>query len=304
MTNPVSEFLKYASGVKVRSHARVEPSGNLTYVRQHERQIAAGEDIDLPEDDELQMDIEDVAPPIDLKDPLLKARQAKEIEMWRKWKEGGMQQEDLKPLLVSFRPLIKKKTNIYARKVRIPPSAIEATFQIEFVNALKSYDPSKGALGTYVFTYLDRGRRWIGENQNIGRIPENRLYKIREYQSALEELGEDLGRVPNHSELSHRLGWTLAEVDRMESELRTDLVSQAFEEDPFSITPSKSEEVMRLFRYELEGDQLAVYDYIIGHKKTPINSTSEIAKKMGIKDYQVSRIKNQIRSKLTKYIEE
>jgi DNA-directed RNA polymerase specialized sigma subunit len=233
----------------------------------------------------------------------LRARQAKELEMWKRWNDGGKQQKDLQPLLRSFRPMILAKVNQYAHKVRIPPSAIDLNFQLEFVNALHAYDPDKGSLGTYVFQYLSKGKRWITENQNIGRIPENRIYKIRRYQNIVNELTEDLGREPSQREVADTLGWSLKEVDRMDSELRNDLISQGFEEDPFALVPSKTEEVLKLFKYELTGDQRKVYEYLTGYGKPRVTSTSEIAQKLGLKDYQVSRIKSQIEAKLRKYIE-
>ena len=280
MSNPIQEFLKYAATSKVRAHTRTQ-DGKTVQVSSHERSKEENEEERIAR---------------------LRAKQKKELELWRTWKEGGMRHEDLKPLLKSFRPMIKSKANIFANKVRIPPSAIEMTFQIEFVNALRSYDPSKGSLGTYVYRYLDKGRRWITENQNIGRIPENRVYEIRKYQDTVEELKEELGEPPTQEQIAKKLKWSPAEVDRMDSELRNDLVTQGFEEDPFSITPSKTEETLRLFKYELSGEQKEVYAYLTGYGKPKTLSTSAIAKKMGIKDYQVSRIKNQIYLKLKRHL--
>ncbi len=280
--NPLDDFLKYANTTKVREHTRVQ-NGKLVHVDGHDREVGEEEAAAA-------------------KEQALRTRQQNEVEMWRNWKEGGEKPEDLKPLLKSFKPMIKSKANIFANKVRIPPSAIEMTFQIEFVNALKSYDPSKGSLGTYVYRYLDKGRRWITENQNVGRIPENRVYKIKKYQDMVEELKENLGRHPSQEELSKELGWSVAEVDRMDSELRSDLMSQGFEEDPYSITPSKTEEVLKLFKYELSGQQREVYEYLTGYGKPRVASTGEIADKMDLKDYQVSRIKGQIEGKLRRYL--
>ncbi len=280
MSDPIHDFLKYAETSKVREHTRSR-GGKSVRVSAHQRK--------KDETDEE-------------KQKRLRAKQQKELELWTAWKKGGMQHEDLKPLLRSFRPMIKSKANIFARKVRIPPSAIDMTFQIEFVNALKSYDPSKGSLGTYVYRYLDKGRRWVTENQNVGRIPENRVYEIRRYQDAVEDLKEELGEPPTQDQIAKKLGWSKNEVDRMDSELRNDLVTQGFEEDPFSITPSKTEETLRLFKYELSGEQKEVYAYLTGYGKPKTLSTSEIAKKLGKKDYQVSRIKNQIYLKLKKHL--
>lgn len=288
-TNPVLDFLKMARETKVRAHLR-RSGGKTVLVSSHGRDL----------EDEKQSD-EDAAEQERVRN--LRARQAKEIQLWRTWKEGGEKKEDLKPLLKSFGPMIASKVNVYSGKVRIPPSAIEATFKIEFVKGLRSYDPEKGALGTYLYRYMDKGKRWITSNQNTGRIPENRIYKITEYKNAEQRLTEKLDRKPTTVELANKLGWTTAEVARMESELRAGLITQNFEDDPNQLEPSKEEEVLRLFKYELTGQQREVYDYLTGFGKPKLSSTGDIADKMGLKDYQVSRIKNQIQKKLKRHLE-
>ena len=283
--NPVNDFLKYAKQTKVRSHTRTV-NGKRVHVEAHDRDVDEAEDSPpaLPQD--------------------LRAKKTSELELWRAWKDGGMKSEDLKPLLKSFKPMIRSKVNVYKGKVKmIPDSAIESEFQLRFVDALRSYNPDKGSLGTYVYRYLDKAKRFIVENQNIGRIPENRIYKIKLFTNARDELSEELGRPPTTKELSGRLRWSLAETDRMESELRNDLVAQGFEEDPYTFTPSKSEEVLRLFKYELTGNERAVYEHLTGLGRKKITSTGEIAKELGMPDYRVSRLKTAIHKKLKRYLQ-
>lgn len=283
--DPVQSFLKTkeAREAQVRAHVRRQGS-KVVIVSHHGRTVDSDQKT---------------------REETLRAKQTKEIEMWRKWKEGGQKPEDLKPLLKSFAPLIRSKASVYSGKIRIPPSAIELTFKKEFVNALKSYDPSKGgSLGTYVYRYLDKAKRWIVENQNTGRIPENRVYKITQYRRAVSELSEELGDRPTNKQLAERLNWSEAEVGRMEKEDRVDLVSQVFEEDPNTITPSKTMEVLKLFKYELTGNQRAVYEHLMGFGRPQITSTGDIAKALDLKDYQVSRIKLQIKAKMERHLKE
>lgn len=286
--NPIEEFLKYASTTSVKSHTR-KVNGRSVTVKQHDR------DVDDPE-----QKAESAAHPLEISPD----KKAREMEMWRKWKDGGMRPEDLQPLLRSFRPLIQSKINVYKGRVKmIPDAAIEAEFQLRFVEALRSYDPSKGsALSTYIYRYLDKAKRFIVENQNIGRIPENRIYKIKQFTAARDDLNDELGRIPTAKELSDRLGWPKKEIDRMESELRNDLMTQGFEEDPYALVPSKSEEVLRLFKYELSGKERDVYEHLTGYGKPQLTSTAEISKAVGLPDYQISRIKNSLQKKLKRYL--
>jgi DNA-directed RNA polymerase specialized sigma subunit len=285
--NPVFDFLKYAGSTQVKAHIR-RTGNKVVSVKQHDREvdeeeaIAAFSALDTLDDKKLR-----------------------ELEMWKTWKENGQRPEDLRPLLKSFRPLIRMKANVYIGKVKmIPDSAIESEFQLRFVDALRSYNPDKGTLGTYIFRYLDKAKRFIVENQNVGRIPENRAYKIRQFTSTRDDLTEELSRIPTTKELSNQLGWSMAEIGRMESELRNDLLSQGFEDDPYALTPSKSEEVLRLFKYELTGNEREVYEYLTGYGKPQTSSTGKIARAMKIPDYQVSRLKNTIKKKLHRHLTE
>lgn len=279
--NPISDFLKLAERVPVRAHVRTE-NGKAIVVGSYER-------VSPEEEREAQ----------------LRARQAKELALWQKWVDGGQTPEDLRPLLKSFRPMIRAKVNVYKGRVKlVPDSTIEAEFQLRFVDALRSYKPDKGSLGTYVYRYLDKAKRFIVEHQNIGRIPENRVYKIKKYTEARDELAEELGTVPSVEDVAKKLNWPIAEAERMDSEIRGDLMSQGFEEDPYAIVPSKSEEVLRLFKYELEGKEREVYEYLTGYGKPRLVSTGDIAKKVGLADYQVSRVKKSIQKKLKRYLDD
>tara|TARA_Y100000310_G_scaffold269080_1_gene282029 strand:- start:345 stop:1223 length:879 start_codon:yes stop_codon:yes gene_type:complete len=289
VANPVSEFLKYAGSTQVRAHSR-RTKGKVVAVKQHDRDTEDNTTTELSTFNALDT---------------LDAKKSRELEMWKRWKAGGERPEDLRPLLRSFRPMIRSKVNVYKGKVKmIPDSAIESEFQLRFVDALRSYDPSKGTLGTYIFRYLDKAKRFIVENQNIGRIPENRVYKIKQFTVARDDLTEELGKTPSTKDIADQLGWSLAEVSRMESELRNDLLSQGFEEDPYALTPSKSEEVLRLFKYELTGNEREVYEYLTGYGKPQTSSTGVIARSMKIPDYQVSRLKNTIKKKLQRHLTE
>lgn len=339
MSNPVTDFFKYAEArIHVREHVRKTPRGT-TVVDAHDRDadesITADNEVvddviitkpseELPGKDDLQIDpdeaeVEDASAST-VEDAPVRARvkletiskdkygtltKEQELEAWRKWKSGGKKSKDLEPLLHSFRPLIADKMKSYKGRVRlIPDSAIEAEFQLRFVEALDTFDPDKASMSTYIYTYLNKAKRFIAENQNIGRIPETRIYQIKKYQTAQADLAEQLSRPPTPAELAKQLVWPIAEVERMDAELRNDLLSQGFEDDPYSHTPSRSEEVLKLFKYELAGNERTVYEYLTGYGRPKLGSTGDIAKEMKLPDYQISRYKESIQKKLAKYVED
>ena len=90
----------------------------------------------------------------------LREKQQKELEMWRHWNANGRQPEHLQPLMHSFKPLISSKVNVYTSKIRdIPPEAIRAEFNNQFVKALETYDPNRGAgLGTHIHYNLEKAQ--------------------------------------------------------------------------------------------------------------------------------------------------
>jgi DNA-directed RNA polymerase specialized sigma subunit len=153
-----------------------------------------------------------------------------------------------------------------------------------------------------VTNYLQKTKRWIGANQNIGRIPENRLYQISNYQRAVNELQDEHGEIPDDQEVSKRLGWSLSEVVRMRQELRKDLDADAFEGDMLSHVPSKTEATLRLFEYELEGKERLLYQYLTGYGKPQVTSTTELSELLGEEPYAISRMKAKIADRLKAHL--
>lgn len=282
---PVDAFFKEAARrrVQVRPYIRRSPTGSPTQVGSYAREQEGAD----PNQDPVP----------------LSSTKEKELQLWREWVASGKDPEKLRPLIKSFAPLIHSKANVYINKVPIPPAAVLAEFQIQFVNALESYDPSKGSLGTYVYRYLDKAKRFIAQYQNEARIPENRIFKIRQYKDAEEHLSDEYGRTPSSEELATYLKWPLAEVERMDLELRGDYITSKFEEDPTAIVPSREQEVIRLIKYELSDEERAVYEHLMGMGRPQISSTGDIAVALNMEPYKVSRLKAAIAKKVSRYLD-
>jgi len=235
----------------------------------------------------------------------LKTRQARELQLWKEWKASGENPEKLELLLRSYQPLIESQAGIYKGKTPLPPEAIDAQYKILFVQALRTYDPSRGAaLNTHVHNQLMKGKRYVATYQNFSRIPENRVFNIGNFQRTQDTLTEELGRAPTHEELATRLDWSLKEVGRMHKEQRKDLVTSRFEEDPFAsnIDDARLKEVMHMIYYEFTPEEQLVWDYSIGAHGKPKLSAGEIAQTMNISGPKVSRIRNAIKSKLERHV--
>lgn len=233
----------------------------------------------------------------------LKGRQGKELQMWQTWKDGGMKPDHLKPLIQSFRPLINHRANVYTTRIRdIPPAAIKAEFTNQFVQALQTYDPNRGAaLGTHISHQLKKAQRFVTTYQNPGRIPENRIYRIRELQDAETHLDETFGRPPTQLEVADHLKWSPRQVDMLQREVRKARPTGQFETDPSTFTPSRHNEIVRLLPYDLNPEEKQVFEFVYGVGGKPRLEPGQIAQKLGMSAPKVSRLKKSIAEKYNKY---
>ena len=235
----------------------------------------------------------------------LRGRQRKEFELWEQWKTGGMQPQQLRPLIKSFKPLINHQANIFAGRVRdIPPAAIRAEFTNQFTNALQTYDPNRGTqLNTHIRHQLKKAQRFVTTYQNPGRIPENRIYKIHEMQTAAQELDEKYGRPPTTLEMADKLKWPPKQVDLLQKEVRKVHPIGHFESDPMTHIPSTQRATLRLLPYELSSDENAVFEHIYGLGGKARLEPGAIAKQLGMSAPKVSRLKKSIGKKFSQYEE-
>ena len=236
-------------------------------------------------------------------DGVTEERGAKDLRLWLKWKVGGYKHEDLRPLLKSLEPVIQGEARKFKTSgLRIPPSVIDLEFQRQAVVALKTYDPTRGTkISSHVTNLFIKTRRFIAANRNIARIPESRIYLVRDYQVAQERLEEDLGRIPTDVEMSGYLKWPVKQVATLSTELRKDMWSHSdkWEDDPNSSNPTEQETVLKLIKYELNPDEKTVYYHFVEKGET---STTEIGRLTGFDLPKVSRLKSQIATKLEQYL--
>ena len=237
------------------------------------------------------------------KDPL----KQEDFLLWQTWNTGGRKPRDLSPLKKQFKGLIRKESNYWASRADLPPASVHAEFNKQFVNAMKTYDPGKGAaMSTWVRNNLRKAHRWISSYQDPTRIAESRYYNIRQFQSVKSALDDQLGREPTSLEIAERLKWPEVEVQRMEAELRGAIYSGGFGDkdgmgDPTKLTPSREGEVLRLLPYQLSPEQLSVFDYLVGRGGKPKLKSNQIAKRLGLSTSKVSRIKAEIEKQIDEY---
>lgn len=246
---------------------------------------------------------------LDFQDEKLAAKKPKEdyrgddLALWQQWDQNGRRQEDLNPLFSQFRGMIRSKANAWIGKAEIPPAAVQASFNAQFMNAINTFDPDKGRLGPWVGNHLKQGNRWLMKHQNIARIPESRSgKKIQMFTASRAHLDEVLGREPTHIEIAENLGWSPKEVSLLDREIRTSAIGSGFEMDPVDVMPSREKEALNNVYYELAEEEKLVYDYVLGAHGKPELKPTQIAQQLGYSPSKVSKLKNKIMDKLKKHL--
>lgn len=230
-------------------------------------------------------------------------RAALDLDLWRSWDRGGRTPELMEPLLDQFTPLLESQVRRYVGHVNIPDSALRAEFEDQFAKAARSFDPNRGVqLSTHVVNHLRGARRFVVQHQNMGRIPEHQINKIHQLTSAVHELQDELGRVPDHYALASRLNWSPTQIKRLRSGLRKDLLSSQFQASVGVLTPSRWETLKMLLPAELGERQKFVFKHTVGLPGAPILRAQEIARRLKVSPATVSKDRADIAKKLERYL--
>lgn len=144
------------------------------------------------------------------------------MEHYNRYKETGDMRDRTKTLM-ALQPVLFKKHQQLAGS--LPDSALKTEISKHAINAIETYDPTKGAkLSTHVFNHIAQASRLNYTYQNAVRMSEDKQQgKFKHYKKALDDLNSELNREPTDAELATRLGWTKKEVDDMKSSLFSDI---------------------------------------------------------------------------------
>ena len=228
-----------------------------------------------------------------------------ELELWHAWKRESTV-ENLRPLLNSLDPVMEdalKRAGI--GRVDIPPSAVRAEALKQTMLALHTYNPRRGAsIATHATNRLKKLHTYVLSYQNVGRLPGSWGRHVGRYKRAKEQLAQALGREPSAAEISAKAGISIGEVQKLELSLRSDLAEdEATIHEPevrdFS-TPAR--DVFNLIYPQLSPQEQVVFEHTTGYAGKEIIPAGQIATRLGVPAYQVSRLKAHIAKKMEPYL--
>lgn len=240
-----------------------------------------------------------------------------ELYLWQTWKDSGHEPAKLEPLLQSLQPVIAKQVRVFTRGVPVPEPILQSVANDHAANALKRFDPTKAggsALHSWVVNNLKGMNRYVGQNQNMARITEERNQLYGPARRATEQLRDELGRAPTEMEIAHRINEspdrnmrkrvTARAVKLLNQEKKDDLIASAEMDDPFVSENARVREAMGLVRYDLSPEELQVWEHIRGLNGRPrLHRTVDIAKALGWSQSKVASTKTSITKKLNEYLE-
>lgn len=225
-------------------------------------------------------------------------RREADLEAWNKWKANPTPQNQ-QVLLNVLDPLITSEVNKLTGLNPTKRSALKVRAKMLTIEALKTYDPSKSQMNTYLVGQLMKLKRFAYENAGIARIPENRQLKIREYKDAINSFNVAYDRDPTDNELASKLGWPLIEVQKMKKQVRSEIPMSLLVYNPaIKGQDSKIQRTIELMYDSLDKRDQDIFDYTLGtHGKTALTN-NDISRKLNISPGLVSQRKTFIANKL------
>ena len=233
--------------------------------------------------------------------------QDQEKNLWMEWTGNGQMDNDDRAfqLMTSFQPLIHSQVNKF-RNSGLPPSVLGAEGQRLAFDALKSYNPNKGAaLNTHIINNMRNIHRLVQQNQQVGKIPEARGMKMVTYKNVRSNLEDQISREPSVDEMADAMGWSLAETDRMEREIHGELTTGKIEGAEFygeaNTRANKDIETMRYLYKELFGNDKVIFEHTFGYGGKPILNNKDIAVKLHTNEMAITRAKRKLAQKAQTY---
>lgn len=310
----IIDKVKGKKKVDVKEHLRQTPGG-LTRV-EHYSKFIAEEKKDIPieslddemvavdeEEEEIFKDVDDEAEVVLSKgevEALPKVEPHELPDLIKKWQTSKDEQSMMR-IIATYERLLHFHVGKY-KTAPIPYNLILLEAKKFLIKAVDTYNPNKKAgFNTHLTNYLKKLYRFVGINQNIAKIPEQRIRKINVYTTAMAKMSDRLGREPSDAELSDELSWSVKEVQRLRNELKRAEILSFGEDYSFAdlgIESDKVSKALKIVYYDGSKEEQYILEHttnVFGKKQY---KTQDIAKKLKISEAKVKSIMSNINRKV------
>lgn len=198
-------------------------------------------------------------------------------------------------------PIISRELTAY--KGAINPIALKGMAKKIAIDAIKTYDPNKGAsLGTHISRQMTRLHRKNYASANAIRLPENLQQGVGGFLRAKEHLEGTLGREPTAAEIADEMNWNIRQVTQLEKQVRNETSSGQLQFDPAHITESVFDSKIDFFYNDLSPQDKLLFEHTTGYGGKKLLSKKEIATKLNISAPRVSQLASQLANKLKRVL--
>lgn len=314
--------------VPVKRHIRKETSGNISVVDAYTRFIDKNDgeideqtrldNLEEPEIDENESEIEvkepdyadeDIYVDTELsKNELLTLPKIKEeeiIPLIKKW-QTSRDENAMYQLISHYSGLIHFNAN-KSKTGSIPNHLAVLEAKRLLVKAADTFDANRGIkFNTHLTNYLKKLYRFINDNTNIAKIPEQRVRKINDYKMALAQLEDRFDREPTDIELSNELSWPIKEISRLRAELnRSEILDfgkgdkgDSYDYGDLGIDSPNVGTALRLIYMDATPEEKFIIEHITGLFNKKHLTTQELAKKLKIPESKIKYLISNIKTKI------
>ena len=229
----------------------------------------------------------------------------KEDALWHKWKETK-DDGDYDKVFQALQPIISQKVQAYKR-YPVDDGIVRANATKHVIKGITTYNPNRGAtLKTHIFNTLRRLDRDIGGHQNFAWVPERRRLRVETFQKVSREFHERTGRHATTQELADELNWSLAEVSRMNREMRgqvSEATNEALSQFSFDRPGARANNALSYVYTELTPQEKTVFEHLYGYGgKEELKTNRELARAAKLSPSQVGNIRKRIAQKLEPFL--
>lgn len=230
------------------------------------------------------------------------SRSDQDLALWKAWKASPTD-ANLSAVLRQLEPLVQREASKWAGTLARP--LLESEGRRLAVEALREYDPSRGAaIGTHVVTRLQKMSRLSYANQNVARLPENKMLMFHTYNLGHSQLEDTHGRAPTTDELADHLGWSIPHLTKFRRDIsRQEMLESGGAAESGSAGLFEADEqdhMVDFLHHDLPPTQKAIFEHLTGYGGTKILSNQESQKKLGLTQGQYSYQKAQLLDHATK----
>ncbi len=210
-------------------------------------------------------------------------------------------EEDWMQLFNKYTGILYFHANKY-KTSNIPYNLILLQTKALMVKAVLTFNTKRGVkFNTHLTNYLKKLYRFVNENANIAKIPEQRVRKIKQYNWAYSKLEAKLGRTPVDVELSDELSWPVKEVVRLKDELsRNEVINFGtdYSYGDLGINSSKIDSVIKLVYLDATPDEKFILEHITNVRNKKQLNVKELSKQLKLPENKVKYLISNIKKKI------